>query len=299
MELAEPRCLLVEGSIGGQVEEQRPDLRAQEVVGARGAERGEARRVLGSEEVEYDVRVGEPADDVPIRGRKATHDRREHRCTSAPLHLGQGLVAGTRRPERLGTPVLFEISVRLLDQRQCQGLRLVGRVGPRDDAVAAQHDPVELGLGGDEVAEPQAEVEPGPLPVEPAEPALERRLDVLAAVRRGREGDQGVRMQVVDMGEGKKSVQRRVDRRDRAARSEAGVVEQTDHPVLVVAASVDAFQAAQPLEVDERETSRRQRAEVAAGALDGENVARLARDRILELDLHGRVAAAEVGDARI
>ena len=67
--------------------------------------------------------------------------------------------------------------------------------------------------------------------------------------------------------------------------------------VLVVEPVVDALHAAQPFEVDEREPAGRQRAEVAAGPLDGEHVARLAGDRILELDLRGRVAAAEVRDA--
>ena len=59
-------------------------------------------------------------------------------------------------------------------------------------------------------------------------------------------------------------MQRRVDRGHRAARPEAGVVEQGDHVVLVVEALVDALHRAQPLEVDKREPLGGQRAEVAA-----------------------------------
>ena len=72
----------------------------------------------------------------------------------------------------------------------------------------------------------------------------------------GREGDQRVGMEMVDVRGREKSVQRRVDRRHRAARPEAGVVEQGDHVVLVVEALVDALHRAQPLEVDQREPRR-------------------------------------------
>ncbi len=149
--------------------------------------------------------------------------------------------------------------------------------------MAAEHDSVELRLCRDEVAEAQPEVEAGTLPVEPAEPAAECGFDVLAAVGRRCERDQGVGMEMVDVSRRQEAVQRRIDRRNGAARAEAGVVEQTDHAVLVVDARIDALEAAQPLQIDEREAVGRQRAEVAAGALDGEHVARVTGDRILQL----------------
>ena len=89
MQLAQPCGLLLDRGVSGQVEEQRPHLRAEEVVGARGAERREPRRRLGGEEVEHDVGVGESPDDVPVRGGEAAHDRRERRRTLPPLRVRQ------------------------------------------------------------------------------------------------------------------------------------------------------------------------------------------------------------------
>ena len=163
--------------------------------------------------------------------------------------------------------------------------------------MAAEHDANELRLSSDQVAQAQAEIEAGPLPVEPAEPAAEGIGYVVAAVGGCRERDQRVGMQVIDMGRGKKAVEWRVDRRHRAARAEARVVEQRDHLVLPVEPFVDALHGAQPFEVDKGETIGSQRAEVSAGPLHGEHGARLTRDRVLEIDLRGRVAAAEVRDA--
>ena len=165
--------------------------------------------------------------------------------------------------------------------------------------MAAEDDPCQLGLRKDEITEAEAEIEARPLPVEPAEPAAESPSDVLAPARGGRERDQRVRMEMVDVQGGEKSVQGRVDRRHRTAGPEAGVVEQPDHLILVVETLVDALHRAQALEVDEGEPGHRQRSEVAPGALHREHASRLARDRVLELDLDRGVAAAEVRHPRV
>ncbi len=256
MQLAQSCGLLLDGRVGGQVEEQRPHLRAEKVVGAGGAERSEGRRRLRGEEVEHDVGVRQTADDAPVCRRKPAHDGREHGRTLVSLRVRQAAVARSRRPERLRAALLREVALRLVDQREGERLRLLGRVGPRDHAVAAEDDPGQLGLREDEVTEAEAEIEARPLPVEPAEPAAESPRDVLAPVRGGRERDQRVGMEMVDVQGGEKSVQGRVDRRHRTARPEAGVVEQADHLVLVVETLVDALHRAQALEVDEGEPGR-------------------------------------------
>ena len=159
--------------------------------------------------------------------------------------------------------------------------------------------PTSSGCARDEIAQAEAEIEARPLPVEPAEPAAEGVGDSVPPFRGGREGDQRVGVEMVDVGGGEKSVQRRVDRRHRAARPEAGVVEQGDHLVLLVEALVDALHRAQPLEVDQGEPVDGQGAEVAAGPFHREHAAGLPGDRVGELDLGRGVAAAEVRDARI
>ena len=63
-------------------------------------------------------------------------------------------------------------------------------------------------------------------------------------------------------------VHRRVDRRRRAALAEQAVVERLDHLVLAVLARVDVDERAQPIQPEDREPGRGQRAEIAAGALD-------------------------------
>ena len=93
VKLAQPCGLLLDRGVGGQVEEQRPHLRAEKVVGAGGAERREPRRRLGGEEVEHDVGVGEPSDDVPVRGGETAHHGRERRRALPPLRVRQTAVA--------------------------------------------------------------------------------------------------------------------------------------------------------------------------------------------------------------
>jgi hypothetical protein len=65
--------------------------------------------------------------------------------------------------------------------------------------VAAEDDADEVGLGGDEVAQAQAEIEARPLPAEPAEPAAESVRNSFRPVGGGREGDQRVGVEMVDV----------------------------------------------------------------------------------------------------
>ena len=75
-------------------------------------------------------------------------------------------------------------------------------------------------------------------------------------------------MKVVDVWRVDEPVHRRVDRRRRAALAEQAVVERGDHLVLAVDARVDVDERAQPVEPQDGEAGGGERAEVAAGALD-------------------------------
>ena len=87
-------------------------------------------------------------------------------------------------------------------------------------------------------------------------------------VGRGGEGDARVRVQVVDVRAVDQAVHRRVDRRGRAALAVQAVVERGDHLVLAVDAGIDVGQRAQPVQAQHGEPGSGERAEVAAGSLD-------------------------------
>ena len=95
------------------------------------------------------------------------------------------------------------------------------------------------------------------------------------------------------------AVHRGVDRRRRAALAVQAVVERRDHLVLALDAGVDVDQRAQPVQPQHGEAGLGQRAEVAAGALDPQQLGRLAGDRVGDGALGGGVAAGVVGVARV
>ena len=75
MELADPGLELFERRGPGQVDDERPHLRSQEVVGARRPERGEPWHLLAGDEVEDDVAVGVVAHLRAIRGCQSAKQR--------------------------------------------------------------------------------------------------------------------------------------------------------------------------------------------------------------------------------
>ena len=113
VELLEPFDASSIDAIGREVEHERLDLRAQEVVGARRAERGERDELLAGQELEDDVAVGE-VPDHPVVARR---DGAEMRCERG--RLGAAFVVGerrggrsTHRSERLRVAVLVEVRLR-------------------------------------------------------------------------------------------------------------------------------------------------------------------------------------------
>ena len=84
-----------------------------------------------------------------------------------------------------------------------------------------------------------------------------------------------------------------------AALAVQAVVERGDHLVLALDAGVDVDQRAHPVEPEHREAGLRQGAEVAAGALDPEQLDVLAGHRVGLDALGGGVAAGVVGVPRV
>ena len=104
-----------------------------------------------------------------------------------------------------------------------------------------------------------------------------QRLGQRLAVGGGRQRDAGVGVQVVDVAGVDQAVHRGVDRRRRAAPAVEAEVERGDHLVLALDARVDVDERAQPVEPQDRQAGLGQRAEVAAGALDPQQLDRRRR----------------------
>jgi hypothetical protein len=119
------------------------------------------------------------------------------------------------------------------------------------------------------------------------------------AVGGGRDRDAGVGVQVVDVRGVDEAVHGGVDRRRGAALAVQAVVERGDHLVLAVEAGVDVDERAHPVEAQHGEAALLQGAEVAARALDPEQLDVLAGDRVGLGALGGGVAAGVVGVLRV
>ena len=131
MQLPKTCYLPLVRSFGRKVEQQRPHLRAQEVVGAGCPERREARRGLRGEEVEHDVRVVEVPDHWPVVSRDAANRGPEQGSAVATLVDGKSGERRPRRAERIGPAVFRQIALGLLDQGQRERARRPPTSRPR------------------------------------------------------------------------------------------------------------------------------------------------------------------------
>ena len=183
-----------------------------------------------------------------------------------------------------------------VDRRLVAGLR--GRP-PGEQAVAAEHDALQLRIGLRHRAELEAEVEARPLPGQEAEFAAEHLLRQRLGVFAGGDRDHRVGVHMVDMRMRHEAVQRRVDRGRARIEIEGAMVEQRDHLVLVREAAIDRLQAEKLVEIERREAVELHRADVAARSLDPKHLDRRSGQRIGLGELGGGVAAAEIGDAQV
>ena len=124
-------------------------------------------------------------------------------------------------------------------------------------------------------------------------------VDQLLAVGGAGQGDDAVGVQMVDVCVVDQCVHGGVDRRRGTARPVAAVGEQADHLVLVLDAAVDLVQAHQPVALEHGQAVGGEGSEVAAGALDVEQLHRFAAGRAGDGHLGRGVATAVVRDGRV
>ena len=200
--------------------------------------------------------------------------------------MALGLRAAARSPaidraERLRPSVLGDEPLRRADDLERVRLALLGRLAPGGDAVAAEDRrrwPPGARAGCAAMSRPSWK--PGRRQATQATRSPKQRARQRLAVGGGRERDARVGMEVVDVGGVDQAVHRGVDRRRRAAAAVEAVVERGDHLVLALDARVDVDQRAQAVEAQDGQPGLGQRAEVAAGALDPQQLDGRAGDRV-------------------
>ena len=178
-------------------------------------------------------------------------------------------------------------------------LGLLAGVAPRGDAVAAEDAADGLRVGLLDRGDVQAELEAGSAPRHPDDLVAEDLLGQRLTVGGGRDRDAGVGVQVVDVRGVDEPVHGGVDRRRGAALAVQAVVERRDHLVLALDAGVDVDERAHPVQPQHGEAGLGQGAEVAAGALDPDQLDVLAGHRVGLGALGGGVAAGVVGVLRV
>ena len=264
MELADPDLELIERRRPGQIDDERPDLRAQEVIGAGRPERGEPGHRLAGDEIEDDVAVGVVAHLRAIRGRQPAQQREECGGACPSLRFGQRRVPRHRSAKRLRPAVLRDEPLRGPDDLERIPLGLLRCRAPGRDAVAAEDHADRIGPLAPDRGDVEPELEPGPSPRGPRDAVTECLPGQRLAVRRGGERDPAVRVEVVDMGRVDQAVHRGVDRRGGTAASEQAVVERRDHLVFLLDAGVDVHERPEAIQPEDRQTGLGERPEIAA-----------------------------------
>ena len=236
--------------------------------------------------------------DLGLGGADPPAQPRQEAAHDAPaLVLRQRLHPGTA--ER-GRPIVrIQPILGLLDDPQGGLVAGLAVLGPGEQPVPAQHAADLVRVGARDRLELEAELEPRPLPGQPADRVAIDLARQLLGAGGGGNRDHRVGVDVVDMAVGQIGVQRRVDAGRARVEVEGAVGQVAHHLVLVRDAAIEALQPVELVQIERGEPVELHRAEVAARALDPQHRDRLAGQRIARLQLGRGVAAAIVGDALV
>ena len=257
MQFLQPGHGLLDRGIRREIQDQRFDLGAQEMVRARGAQRTQPGVFGAFEEVQDGGVVAEVPDDRFVAGGQPAEHRRQRGGPGAPRCFRQGRVAGQFRAEGFGPAVFRDVLFGLLDDPQGVRLGLLAGGAPGGGAVAAQDGADGLRVGVLDRGDVQAQLETGAPPRHPRHLVPEDPRGQRFAVGGRGDRDPRVRVEVVHVGGVHQPMHGGVDRGGGPALAEQAVVERGHHLVLAVDAGVDLLQGLQPVQAQDREPGLR------------------------------------------
>ena len=291
------------------VNKERLDLGAQEMIGAGGAEFSETGGILRiHKSQDFFIRL-HGADETLLLTDLAAEPREDCREGAVSGCLIQRLVFGT--PEGGGIATLcrvfgFDIGRGFIDEGKGLGVTNLGIVIPGDEPMLAHHNGSHGRIDFRDLLHGEAEFEPGTHPgdiIHFATKDLLRQFFATAAC--GNRNDR-VRVHVIDMFSGKKTVQGSVDRGGTGIEIERGVCVGPDHLVLclgfqslVGASTIVLLKADELILIEGGKIFPFRGAQIPAGTLYPEDLGALSREGILLDDLGGGVTTTGVGDALV
>jgi hypothetical protein len=273
------------------------------------AEFGQARGVATIHEAE-DFLVVLHGTDEPLACRDlAAQPRQDRGKYFAPLRRRQGVIfraAEGRSVSAFGGIFLLQVRGGALDKIEGANITRVVVIRPGNEPVLAHHNGLRLRLPAVNLLHGQAQLEARPHPRHVGHFVTKNFARQLLAVGGSGHGDDGVRVHVVHLPAGQEGVQRRVNRGGARVEIERAMRVERHHVVLrggfdplVRARGVNFLQGVELIQVERGEKRPRARAQIAARALDPQDLLRLGRQRVFLGDFSGGVAAAGIGDALV
>ena len=175
-------------------------------------------------------------------------------------------------------------------------------IAPGKQTVAAQNDPIAVGILAHRAPQHHAQFKSRTLPGEPDQMVIELTIELFhsrKAVGRSSQSDAPVRMEMVDMFEWKKPVQGSIDRRGHRALAEGTQRIHVDHFVFVLRSTIAAFGGEQFIQIKCGKSRSLDASEIATTTLDPKNFFPGSIQRIGLKNFGTGVSAAEIGDAQI
>ena len=290
---------------GIPVGEERLDLGAQEVIGAGGPERGQARPVDASGEAQGVGIVLHGGHEPALRGDPSAKPGQDLQEQAAPLGLRQQRMA--LPPEGAQAAIPFrDVGRGAIDDLKRGLVADLVVVAPRAHAVVAEKHAPGGRLLADARFDEEAEVEAGALPGDVGHVVpVDLPAEALLVHRRGHR-DHRVRMEVVHVLVGNEGVQRSIDRAGAGVQVEHAMAVEVVHQVFdgclrpaLGLAQVASLHRAHPVQVERGEAVRLRGPKVSTGTLDPEDLNVLSREGIPFPQLGRRVAAAGVGEGEV
>ena len=286
--------------IGIGVQHQRTDLGAQEMIRAGGAHRRQLGQGVAADELQHDGAVVEMADAGYV---SVAFALRNQPAYARHQFGGDGMALFWLRRHHLhaserGAPAgpLRQPFGGAIDGADRGVVAFLLRLSPGEQPMRAEHDAAGLGVPFHEPLQPHAELEAGTTPGHPADALPEDLACQRLAIGRGGNGDDRVRMHMIDMRMLDQPVQRRVDAGGARIEVEGQVRIEGDHVVLMLRTAIQRLRRQQLVQVQGREAVQFHAADIAARALHPKHRHGLAGQRIDCRQLGRGVAAAVVGD---